>query len=274
VKPRLTIITPSYNQASFIERTLRSVLDQGYEPLEYFVVDGGSDDGSAEIIERYADRLSWWVSEPDDGQTDALNKGLRRATGDYVAYINSDDYYMPGAFDAAVGALERSQARWLAGVCRFVDADDRLEELWRPQLPGRRRQWWALDPWGVPQAATFWRRDVFEEFGLFREDMHYVFDTEYGLRLAYAGVLPELIEDELAVRVVHEEAKSWDLTPFNEEMRRFDALYRPLMTRRERTLHILDRRLLDLGWFKLTGAASRAVRRVGWPGRRANIAQR
>jgi hypothetical protein len=86
--------------------------------------------------------------------------------------------------------------------------------------------------------------------------------------------MPELIEHELAARVVHEDAKSWDLTPFYEEMRRFDSLYRPVMTRRERALHTVDRRLLDLGWFKVTAAASRARRRMGLPGRRANIGRR
>src|SRR3954452_6175684 len=120
--PRLSIITPSFNQAAFLERTLRSVLDQGYEPLEYIVVDGGSTDGSVEIIKAHEDRLAWWVSEEDRGQTHALNKGLERATGEVVAYINSDDYYLPGAFDAGVAALERSDARWVAGACHFVDA--------------------------------------------------------------------------------------------------------------------------------------------------------
>jgi glycosyltransferase involved in cell wall biosynthesis len=262
VPPRLTVITPSYNQGAFIERTLRSVLDQGYPDLEYLVIDGGSTDESVEIIERYADRLAWWTSESDDGQTDALNKGLARATGDIVTYVNSDDYYLPGAFEVAVAALERTGSRWVAGACRYVDQDDRLQEVWRPKLPGRRRQWWALDPWGVPQAATFWRRDVFEEFGLFREDMHYVFDTEYGLRLAYAGVLPALVEEELAVRVVHEEAKSWDLRPFRSEQRRFLSLYRARLTRRERALQRLNRALVAVGFYKLAGHASRVLGRV------------
>src|SRR4051794_21372097 len=106
-RPKITVITPSYNQGEFIERTLRSVLEQGYEPLEYLVVDGGSTDDSVDVIRRYEDRLAWWVSEPDDGQTHALNKALERATGDVIAYINSDDYYLPGALDAAAEALER-----------------------------------------------------------------------------------------------------------------------------------------------------------------------
>jgi glycosyltransferase involved in cell wall biosynthesis len=265
VAPRLSIVTPSFNQAAFVERTLRSVLDQGYPNLEYIVVDGGSSDGSAEIIERYADRLAWWVSEPDNGQTDALNKGLRRATGDIVAYINSDDYYLPGAFEAAVEALGRSNALWAVGSARFVDKHDRPTANWRPQLPRGGRHWWILDPWGVPQAATFWRREAFDRFGLFRDDMHYVFDTEFGLRLAFAGHLPELIDRDLAVRVEHDEAKSWDLQPFMVEQKRFLALYGARLTKRERTLLALQRTLLALGFYRLTASASRRYRALrGW----------
>lgn len=233
-RPKLTIITPSFNQASFIEKTLRSVLDQGYESLEYIVVDGGSTDGSAEIIERYGDRLAWWVSEPDDGQTDALNKALRRATGDIVAYINSDDHYVPGAFDAAVGTLESSGALWVSGAASFVDADGAVTNVWRPHLPGRRRAAWILAPWGVPQAATFWRREAFKRYGLFREDMHYVFDTEFGLRLALAGHLPAVIDQELAVRVVHPEAKSWDDDPFQAEERQLPGILSAWLSKPER----------------------------------------
>jgi glycosyltransferase involved in cell wall biosynthesis len=168
MRPKLTIITPSFNQAAFIERTLRSVLDQGYENLEYFVVDGGSTDGSVDIIRRYEDRLAWWVSEPDEGQTDALNKGLRRATGDVVAYINSDDYYLPGAFANAIAGFEQSGARWVAGTCRYVNVHEDDDHSWVPSLPTHGRHRLVLEPWGVPQAATFWRRELFDRHGLFR----------------------------------------------------------------------------------------------------------
>jgi len=240
--PRLTIVTPSFQQAAFIERTIRSVLDQEYPDLEYLIVDGGSTDGSVEIIERYADRIAWWVSEPDDGQTDALNKALRRATGDIVAYINSDDYYLPGAFQTAVDALQRTSALWAVGASRFVDADGNTTEIWRPELPlSRSRAGMAAGPWGVPQASTFWRRECFDRYGLFREDMHYVFDTEYGLRLAFAGHLPALIDAELAVRVVHPEAKSWDTTPFEREAAAMEREYRARLTPRERALYAVER---------------------------------
>jgi glycosyltransferase involved in cell wall biosynthesis len=234
VTPRLTIITPSYNQAGFLQRTLDSVLDQGYENLEYIVVDGGSSDGSVEILERYSDRLAWWVSERDDGQTDALNKGLARATGDIVAYINSDDYYLPGAFEAAVAAFDGNDALWAVGASRFVDAEGNATEVWWPKPPPAGRIWWILGPWGVPQPSTFWRREAFERHGDFRRDMHYVFDTEYGLRLAFAGELPVTIDRELAVRVVHPEAKSWNPKEFTREKKRFRSMFRGALTPRER----------------------------------------
>jgi glycosyltransferase involved in cell wall biosynthesis len=262
VKPKLSIITPSYNQAGFLERTLRSVLDQGYENLEYIVVDGGSTDGSVEILERYSDRLAWWVSERDAGQTDALNKGLRRATGDIVAYVNSDDFYLPGTFETAVDALVQSTALWVVGSARFVDKNDEPTALWTPALPQRGRHWWILDPWGVPQAATFWRREAFDRYGLFREDMHYVFDTEFGLRLALAGHLPRIVERDLAVRVEHDEAKSWDPRPFIEEQKRFIRLYRDRLNGREKALLAVHRTLLRVGFYRATGRASSAVQRV------------
>jgi glycosyltransferase involved in cell wall biosynthesis len=246
----VSVITPSLNQGAYIERTIRSILDQRYAPLEYLVVDGGSTDGTVEIIERYADRLAWWVSEPDRGQTDALNKALRHATGDVVAYVNSDDYLLPGALDAAVGALEATGASWVSGACRFVDGDTGVEDhVWRPTLPQGKRFSWMQQPWAVPQPATFWRRELFERYGPFREDLHYVFDTEFMLRLAYNGELPAIVDQELAVRYLHGEAKSADLTPFNREARRFDQLFADRLSPFERLQARAGRVALRLGFF-------------------------
>jgi glycosyltransferase involved in cell wall biosynthesis len=263
VPPRLTVITPSLNQGAFIERTLTSVLDQRYPDLEYLVADGGSTDESVEIISRYADHLAWWTSEPDDGQTDALNKALARATGDVVTYINSDDYYLPGAFDAAMAALEaHPDAQWAVGAARFVDADGGYMETWHPRPPGRHRHLWMLLPWSAPQPSSFWRRSVFEQLGPFRRDMHYVFDTEFALRLIYAGHLPAIVPEELAVRVVHPEAKSWDRAPFELEQQRFVELFGPSLTPFERARMRLTRTAMRAGVPRLTATASRAWRRA------------
>jgi glycosyltransferase involved in cell wall biosynthesis len=221
---RLTVITPSFNQAAFLEKTLLSVLDQGYEDLEYLVYDGGSTDGSREILERYDDRITWWVSEPDAGQTDAINRGIERATGDVIVYINSDDYFLPGAFAHAMETLGSTDAQWLIGASRVEHADGREIHVWVPELPRKRRHWWLIDPWGYPQPSTFWRREVFAEHGSFNAELNYIFDTEFGLRLLLAGVEPAITERPLAVRVDHPEAKSWDATPFNREQERFPEL--------------------------------------------------
>ena len=261
MRPKLSIVTPSLNQAVFLERTIRSVVDQEYENLEYLVVDGGSTDGSIEIIERYADRLAWWVTEPDEGQTDALNKGLDHATGEIVAYINSDDYYLPGAFDDAVAALNASEALWAVGAARFVDSAGRVTEVWRPEPPPPARHWWILYPWGVPQAATFWRREAFQRYGNFRRDMHYVFDTEFGLRLLFAGELPLTINRELAVRVHHEGAKSWDRRPFDREERQLVRLYGQELKGTERGKLAFHSALKNAGVYRIRPAVTRAAKR-------------
>jgi glycosyltransferase involved in cell wall biosynthesis len=245
---RLTVITPSFNQASYLERTLRSVLDQSYPDLEYIVVDGGSTDGSVGILERYSDQLAWWVSEPDRGQTHALNKGLERATGDVVAYINSDDYYLPEALATAARALDGASASWVAGACRFEDSEDpRRNHVWRPAPPPRSRAVWLLAPWSVPQPSSFWRRGVFERHGPFRQDLHYAFDTEHTLRLALAGEPPELIPDELAVRYLHGDAKSANDQPFQQEREAVVDLLSGRLTRAERLELTARRRLARLG---------------------------
>src|SRR6266404_3514026 len=103
--PRITVVTPSYNQAKFVEATIQSVLDQGYPNLEYIIMDGGSKDGSVEIIRRYEKHLAYWVSEKDNGPSDAIGKGFARSTGSILAYLNSDDLYMPGSLKAIADAM-------------------------------------------------------------------------------------------------------------------------------------------------------------------------
>lgn len=186
--PRLSIVTPSFNQGSFIEATIRSVLEQGYPDLEYLVIDGGSTDNTLEILRRYEDRLQW-ISEPDRGQSDAINKGFRRATGEVVAYLNSDDLYEPGAL-LAVGQFfaEHPEAMWVTGRCRIIDHQARE---CRRLITWYKNFWLRTGSRGVlavlnyvSQPATFWRRRVIAEIGELDEALHFTMDYDYWLRLS------------------------------------------------------------------------------------------
>jgi glycosyltransferase involved in cell wall biosynthesis len=242
------------------------VLDQGYENLEYLVVDGGSTDQTVEVIERYSDRIDWWVSEADEGQTDALDKGLERATGDVIGYINSDDYYLPGAFATALGALERSGASWVAGAAINVDPEGRrgawdTGDEWRPEPPQalerrpRGRHWWIVRNWSVPQPAAFWRRELFDRHGEFRRDLHFALDVEFMERLALAGEMPLLLPDDLlAARVFHPAAKSSDHTRWHREYKLLRRTLGDRLTTRERLL---------MPYARLAYGASRN-RRIMW----------
>jgi len=266
----LSIITPTLNQGDFIERTICSVLDQGYDDLEYVVVDGGSTDGTLDVLRRYEDRLAWWVSEPDEGQPDAINKGIARTSGDVVAFINSDDYYLPGAFETALGALERSDASWVAGGMDMIWDDGRVREseamppsFYEDTIGGR--HWWPLAAWHVPQQGSFWRRELFDRYGGFRTDMHYAFDVELMVRLALNGELPDLLPEKLAVWFMHDEQKSVEARFARPDLRRMVQLHKPLLTPGERRRLAAVRTLRALGYFQLRNRIAYPVLR--WGGR-------
>jgi glycosyltransferase involved in cell wall biosynthesis len=203
--PRVTIVTPSFNQARFLERTIRSVLEQDYPELEYLVMDGGSTDGSVEIIRSYAERLAYWTSGPDGGQAAAINAGWRMAHGEVLAWLNSDDFYLPGAL-LAVGQAFRDHpgAPLVYGPMQRFDADGkpmgRLGSAfrWRTTLYSHQV---------IPQPSAFFRRSAVEAAGALDESLHYSMDYDFILRLARIGP-PLMLQRTLAAATTHADAKT------------------------------------------------------------------
>lgn len=181
-EPLVSIVTPSYNQAEYLEAALLSVLRQDYPHLEYIVIDGGSTDGSLEILARYGERLAFWTSEPDRGQADAINKGLKMAQGGIVAWLNSDDMYVAGAVRQAVQALiAHPHAGMVYGDGLMIDAYGRLLDKHRY----RQNDLMDLLGWQVLlQPATFMRRAALEQAGYLTEDYHLILDHELWIRIA------------------------------------------------------------------------------------------
>ncbi len=180
--PLFSIVTPSYNQAEYLEQTICSVLDQDYPNLEYLVVDGASTDGSVEIIRKYASRLAWWVSERDHGQAEAINKGLSRARGEYVAWVNSDDLYLPGTLTAAAAALAaHPDAAFVFGNVQSIDAAGEVTNLMRY---GHYTLADLMCFNIVGQPGVFMRRPVLEQAGLLDENFHMLLDHHLWLRMA------------------------------------------------------------------------------------------
>jgi glycosyltransferase involved in cell wall biosynthesis len=181
--PLVSIVTPSFNQAQFLEQTIRSVLEQDYPNFEYLIVDGGSTDGSPEIIRRYADRLSWWVSEPDQGQTDAINKGFSHARGDILAWLNSDDAYLPGAIRQAVDYLQsHPQAGMVYGDANLIDTDGKIIG----KFPARQTDYRRLKRGYVhiPQQSAFFRRSLWDQVGPLDPAFFFAMDYDLWVRLA------------------------------------------------------------------------------------------
>ena len=201
----VSIITPSFNQARYLEQTIQSVLEQDYPSIEYIVVDGASTDGSVDVIEKYANKLAWWVSEKDSGQADAINKGFLRATGEIVAWLNSDDYYLPGAISAAVKAFEENPDVLLV-YGNMLAVDERgnsFNALHYKQLTLQDLLCFQI----IGQPAVFFRREVLSKAGMLDPTFHFLLDHHLWIRIAQHGRILHVDQTWAAARY-HAEAKN------------------------------------------------------------------
>lgn len=263
--PRISLITPSYNQGQFIEETIRSVLLQGYPNLEYIIIDGGSTDNSVEIIKKYDAWLTYWVSEPDGGQTAALNKGFARATGEIYAYLNSDDVYTPGCLQrVAEDFLKDSAPSWhayrvqdfseagpltlyyapvISEKLRPIEQDERALAL----ITGETRiDWNALLPWvlgriQLHQPGVFWSDQLHKEVGGFDSRYHYGFDRKFFMQIvARNHPLRTHLGEPCARFRLHERSKSVISSkqvsgdPFSTEATEISKEFEPFLKPKDR----------------------------------------
>lgn len=207
--PKISIITPSYNQAGFLERTICSIIEQRYSNLEYIIIDGGSTDGSVEIIKKYAKDLTYWISEKDNGQANALNKGFRRATGDIVAWLNSDDEYCPGVLEIIAKTFVANPGiDFVFGNRISIDENRNI-------LRGERHTRFSFSAFivlgmTISQPACFWRRSIFEKYGYLDESMRFCMDYEFFCRIGQ-HIKAKHIRQPLAKFRWHSSSKSTNL---------------------------------------------------------------
>lgn len=204
--PKVTIVTPSYNQVDYLERTIQSVLNQTYKNVEYFIIDGGSEDGSVDVIKTYSDKLAGWVSEADRGQTDAINKGFSMANGSILAWLNSDDTYEPNAVEEAVDLLgQHPEAGLVYGDANYIDsqgnvigrfpaAQTSLDQLKRGYVH-------------IPQQASFFRKSLWDAVGPLDPDFFFAMDYDLWVRLARISKL-QYVQRTWANFRLHEDAKT------------------------------------------------------------------
>ena len=179
--PKISVITPSYNQAQFLERTIKSIVEQDYPNLEYIVCDGGSTDGSVEIIKKYEDKITWWCSEKDKGQSNAINKGFKQATGDIVCWINSDDVLLEGAL-MEYARMYNENPDCSVFMAQTMRIDDNDNVLYFHILPKPRPILYRNGILSVAQQSWAWKRDLFETLGYINEERHACMDIEFLMR--------------------------------------------------------------------------------------------
>lgn len=230
--PKISVVTPSYNQAAFIEETLRSVKDQGYPNTEHLVIDGGSTDGTVEMLRSYSSQPGWehlrWISEPDQGQSDALNKGLRMVTGDLVGWLNSDDRYRTGCFEAVVEGFQRhARADVIYGDYTWIDAQGTITQI-RREISFSYFILQYHHTLYIPSTATFLRHRVFEEGQFINPALHYSMDYEFFLRLARLGYRFKHISRLLADFRWHSESKT--VSSVSGQYREFDQIVKESST--------------------------------------------
>lgn len=206
--PLISVVTASYNQGKYIEQTIRSVIEQDYPKIEYIVIDGASKDDTVDVLKRYDDRIAFWVSEPDNGPAEATNRGFRMAKGEILCWINSDDWYYPGAFAAAAAEFVKSDTvRWVSGAVNNGYSPEHIVHRHVPR-PTTLGQCLGRRNYGFHQPGMFWHREMVERCGPLDETLHFCFDHHFWIHCLAAGYQSVDIPNEIAFWRVHPGSKT------------------------------------------------------------------
>jgi glycosyltransferase involved in cell wall biosynthesis len=204
-KPIITIITPTFNQGKYIDRTIQSVIKQDYPHVQYIIVDGGSTDNTSEILNKYKDKIDKIICEPDEGQADALNKGLRYAKGEIIGWINSDDYYEKNIFEYVVNRFIINDYKWIIGNIKYHYQDtNKIIECRSPKITYNDL---IKNPDIVKQQGAFFKRETLNEVGGWNKDLYMAMDYDLWLKLAKISE-PLMVQKSLAYYTIHKEQKS------------------------------------------------------------------
>jgi glycosyltransferase involved in cell wall biosynthesis len=202
--PKISIVTPSYNQAQYIDETIQSVVSQDYLNLEYIVIDGGSTDGSQDVIRAYADKLAYWISEPDRGQPNAINKGFAKATGAIYGFLNSDDVYQPDTLKRVVDAYLKHPDKsrfWHAFAVEDFD-ENGSRFVHRPKAANRLADWVDFKA-NLHQPGVFWSREMYWDIGGFDDELQYAFDRKFFASALLKGYRITIEPNHIATRFRH-----------------------------------------------------------------------
>lgn len=243
--PKISVVTPSFNQGVYIEATLKSIHDQRYPNLEHIVIDGGSTDRTVEIIRRYEDQISFWSSEPDDGQTHALVKGFARATGDIYCWLNSDDLFVPTTFmEVADFFASNDDVGFVYGDSQWVDVDGNFIK------PKREHRWnrfvWLNDHNFVPQPSSFWRADLYRQVGGLDSSFDLAMDADLWIRFAEVTSPAHVSRVWSSMRFYPEQKNTRMRQKSLEEMRRIRHRYEPDSSRLADSIRSAEARALRI----------------------------
>ncbi len=236
--PKISVITPSYNQGSYLEETILSIIDQQYPNLEFIIIDGGSTDNSIEIIRKYERYITYWISERDRGTYDANNKGLALFTGDYWCVVNSDDMLKAGSlFKIADYLVNNNYPDWVTADIEYIDEHSNRLGFAKPEFPAKIAGYYFTTGCWIHHPVTFLSKKLFQNVGFFAESD--IMDYDYWIRSEKNGFLPEIIHEELGSLRYHEDCKSMNFSMIHRQVIGLLVDYKSNLTK-QKDIHELD----------------------------------